>query len=251
MLFVAISITTSLSGQNNLSDLNQKINAGNNESELYLKRAEIYDQKNEFDKSNADYKKVIDNYVSGADKNKDAAVKAYYKLADDYMYRKSSTDNVLQYVIGGLDIDPEHKGLLLIKAEALYRIGQNEKSFEIYDTLLSKDQEDKKVLTEYATKLEHRNPEKAKDIYEIIVDKNPENSDALYFLAMYYSELANEMNLEGKSPKEVIATMKQATDYLSKYYELNPEDEDIKETLIMFYRNIGESKKADNLENNE
>ena len=249
LIIAFILCATGIFAQESISELSKKIKAGDQSSELYLKRAQLYDQQDDFSKSNADYKQVVENYESGADKNKEAALTAYYRLADDHMYRNSEASNALQYLMKGLDIDPAHKGLLLIKAEAMHRMGQNDKAFAIYEQLYSKYPDDMSVIKEYALKLEKRDTEDAKELYDKVIANDPSNIRAQYFLGMYYTHKSDEMNKAGKHPKEVRPVMQKGVDYLAQYYAQNPEDEATKESLIMFYQNLGQADKAAELQN--
>lgn len=244
LLFLSINIFAQDNERGKLDALNQKIQKGESSSKLYLERGKIYDKQDNFEKSNADFKQVIKNYESGNDKDAESALQAYYHLADDHMYRNSDASNALKYVVKGLDIDPDNKALLLIKAEALYRIGQNEKSFAIYESLLNDFPKDLDVLTEYALKLEKRDVHKAKDLYEKVLTVDVSNKRALYFLGMYFTRLSNGMNQEGKHPKEVRPVMEKGVNYLAEYYKQSPEDEAAKESLIEFYEYLGEDEKA-------
>lgn len=249
VLFISNIIFAQNAEKGKLDALNQKIKKGDNSSQVFLERAEIYNRQNLFEKSNADYEKVIQNYAQGSDKNSEAAEKAYYRLADDFMYRNSDAITALKYAMKGLNINAENTELLLVKAEALYRMGQNEKSFEIYESLLEKEPKNSSVLGKYALKLESRNPDKAKAFYEDLIKTETTHKRALYFLGMYYTQASNEMNLAGKHPKEIRPVMEKGVNYLAKYQKQSPEDEGAKEALIQLYQFLGEAEKAAALQN--
>ncbi|MEX0813619.1 MAG: tetratricopeptide repeat protein [Chitinophagales bacterium] len=249
IIFLSL-LNLQLVGQENqgqLDVLNQKIEKGNPTSELYFKRAEIYNEQDNFDKASADYLKIIDNYNSGEDKDADLASKAYYHLAHGYMNINNDESNALKHAVKGLDIDPDHKGLLSIKAEILYGMGQNKKAFEIYESLISEHPDDIEILTAYAQKAESHNPAKAKELYEKILTVDASNNEALYFLGMHYAKLSNRMYQKGDDKKLVHEKLRSGLGYLEKYQKQNPDDEQIILNIITFYRFLGEEEKADKL----
>lgn len=233
-----------------IKSLTQKIENSPKSSSLYLERGKLYDQQDQFEKSASDFEKVIELYQSEEDKNTEAAVEAYTYMADDLIYRQGDAAGALSYIVRGLDLNADNKQLLLMKAEAMYRLGQNERSFNIYETLTRQYPKDLDLWMTYAEKLEKRDVKSAEKVYQQILTIDPSNEKALYFLGRYYTDISDKLNKAGGTPDEVMPVMKKGVKYLEQYFDVKPNDLAVKEALIQFYEMMGEDKKAEELKNN-
>lgn len=248
VFLLSLQLIYSQETKGQIEAISKQIKKGEASVELYLKRGKLYNESEKYTEANTDFKKAIEEYNNGKKKgNKEFIVQAYYYLSDNLLSRDNDTKDALKYSIDGLDVDSKNKGLLTVKAQVLFQLGENEKSFEIFDQLISDYADDIEILEKYAGSVENHKPSKAKELYEKILTLDDSNDAALYFLGMHYAKQSDRMYKKGSDKALVKEKLQIGLNYLEKYRLQNPEDKQTTQTLVTFYRFLGQNDKAEEL----
>lgn len=248
VFLLSLQLIYSQETKGQIEAISKQIKKGEASVELYLKRGKLYNESEKYTEANTDFKKAIEEYNNGKKKgNKEFVVQAYYYLSDNLLSRDNDTKDALKYSIDGLDVDSKNKGLLTVKAQVLFQLGENEKAFEIFDQLISDYADDIEILEKYAGSVENHKPSKAKELYEKILTLDDSNDAALYFLGMHYAKQSDRMYKKGSDKALVKEKLQIGLNYLEKYRLQNPEDKQTTQTLVTFYRFLGQNDKAEEL----
>lgn len=156
-------------------------------------------------------------------------------------------DVALKYYTEALEIDPEGKHLsssiFKYVAETYEELGKQKEAEKFYFKHLEKKPEDKNVLV----KLEYKyvsagDLEKAIDFNKKILEI--EDDPALYKkIGNYYMQIAQKVKEEmGEDSEEVTETYNSALEWLEKYQELKPEDQDVEKIVVYIYSIMGDLK---------
>lgn len=218
---------------------------------LYYQLANAYNNLNDFAASNQTYSKLIQLYRPERDSkfNEDVAG-AYYKLADDYYYRKSSPANALEFTQAGLKISPANKDLKVLEAIILGADPEKKDLAKIkFEEVLNKYPDDEKLNLHFARLLEKDDMDQAIKYFEQALSVNPTNSDVLFILGAYYINEASQMyRSTDLDLNKVFDYTKKGVHYFEQFHQLHPEDKEVIGILVEYYTYLGREEDANELE---
>jgi len=218
---------------------------------LYNKRGIAYHNSNDIASANRDYAKVIELYNSKRDiKYKDEVVSAYYKLADDYFYRRSSLSKALEFIKRGLKVSPGNKKLEILEAVILGSyLEKGDLAKTKFEKAIGKYPNDEKLNLQYAKFLEKEDMAVAITYYEKAFAINPSNADVLFTLGAYYINEASQMYTSADLDlSKVYESTRKGVDYLEKLLQLHPADKEVMEILVEYYTYLGRDDDANEME---
>lgn len=233
--------------RNQLSKVNENISQTPGDISLYLEKANLYNDMNDFANANQTYNKAINMYHANTDPQyKETYAAACYRLADDHFFRNSEEEKALHYITSGLEIVPESKTLQIMEAIVMSaNEAQQEAAMHKFEALSQKYPGDVRLLTYYAQFLEDIDPMKAAAQYEKIINIEPVNYDALLTLGIIYNNEASRLAGTGGDPAEVYSLAEQSVDFLEKAHRLDPEDEELAHILELVGAELDEQPRED------
>ena len=175
---------------------------------------------------------------------------------------KSQSDTTASYeiILAGRELFPENLSLMLEEAQYYLDTNENEKLQVVLNSAIDADPENANLYRVIGQTYENLgDQEKAIESYEKAIELDPAFFEAQYNLAAIYINTAsliiqeaNNLDLSEQTKyDEMIAEaqeiLKQALPYLEKAYEINPNDQDLINSLKEVYANLKMNEKLEEL----
>ncbi|TKJ39801.1 hypothetical protein CEE37_11025 [candidate division LCP-89 bacterium B3_LCP] len=185
-------------------------------------RGVIYDQQGEITRAITEYRRAL--------RFDSTSASIYLALAEDYLALRLFDDAVTQLHLG-YGADPHSTGILLYLSDLLLDMNQPDSAAFFAEKLVEIDPDNKKYRYSFANILKYlRRHDESIEQYQAILDKNPEEREALGQLSTLYIALSD---------------FQSALETSRKLYALYPGDDRICFTLASLLAELDEHAEAD------
>ncbi|GIV35486.1 MAG: hypothetical protein KatS3mg031_3021 [Chitinophagales bacterium] len=247
-IVLSLILIAQTSAEQELAHVNAQLSKSPNDIKLLYQRADLYDQQNDFDRANNDYKKIIELYNKKRGRETIGEfTKSCYRLADDYFFRQSDKEQALKYIQEGLKGAPGLKDLEILQAVVIGSdAARQQEADALFLSLTEKYPNDARLLRYYARFLKDKDPLRAAQYYEKTVSLNPQDIESLLMLGTIYNNEASRLSAPGsredKDSGSPAVYMKKSIRYFEQAQRLIPDDPEVKNILKVMYTELPAEK---------